>query len=94
LDCSLATIWRKVRSGEFPPPLRIAERIVVFHVPTVEAAIAKRQSDDGAAARSRSRMAKIAEASSAAAAKRRAERAAALEAVSRKPAIAEALEAA
>jgi predicted DNA-binding transcriptional regulator AlpA len=34
---STATLWRKVRSGDFPPPIKLSERITAWRVEDIRA---------------------------------------------------------
>ena len=40
---SSATLWRKVKSGEFPKPIKLSERVTAWKVEDVRAWIATRE---------------------------------------------------
>lgn len=43
LPASPATIWRKVKDGTFPKPVKLGERITAWHMADIEAWLAARR---------------------------------------------------
>ena len=41
LPMSKATIWRKVKDGSFPKPVKLSQRITAWHVDEVQAFVDK-----------------------------------------------------
>ena len=44
LPFSSATLWRKVKSGDFPSPVKLSERITAWRVEDIRAWMQERQS--------------------------------------------------
>ena len=42
---SPATIWRKVKDGTFPKPIKLGERITAWHMDDIEAWLAARHEE-------------------------------------------------
>jgi prophage regulatory protein len=42
---SKATIWRKVKAGTFPKPVKLGERITAWHMDDIEAWLAERHQE-------------------------------------------------
>ena len=49
LPFSAATLWRKVKAGEFPPPLKLSERITAWRVEDIREWIAACNAQNGGA---------------------------------------------
>lgn len=49
LPFSAPTLWRKVRDGSFPAPVKLSERVTAWHVGTVRKWLQQRGSDGFAA---------------------------------------------
>ena len=45
---SRATLWRKVKSGEFPRPIKLSTRITAWEVDSIRAWIDSKAQSDGA----------------------------------------------
>jgi predicted DNA-binding transcriptional regulator AlpA len=45
LPASPATIWRKVKEGSFPKPVKLGERITAWHMDDIEAWLADRHEE-------------------------------------------------
>lgn len=48
LPFSSATLWRKVKNGEFPRPVKLSERITAWRVQDIRAWMQKRQPEGAA----------------------------------------------
>lgn len=45
MPCSPATIWRKVKEGTFPKPVKLGERITAWHMDDIEQWLAARHEE-------------------------------------------------
>jgi len=45
LPASPATIWRKVKEGTFPKPVKLGDRITAWHIEDIELWLSKRHQE-------------------------------------------------